>query len=77
MVSDTNVKGLVTTSEYIITQPTNYFSVARLNVGGTSFLFDRRTNGSNDRQYILEQFGGVGVDMGAGNALTLTVLSKY
>ena len=70
--SDTNAKGLATTSEYIIPQPTNYFSVARLNVEGTSFLFDRRIYTSNDRQYMLEQFNGVGVDMGAGNALTLT-----
>ena len=70
--STASIKSLGTSSQYIIAQPTNYFSVARLNTDNASFLFDRRTNSSSERQSFLEGFGSIGVDMSAGNTLTLT-----
>jgi hypothetical protein len=72
LISITNIKALGTTSEYIIPQPTNYFSVARLNTDNTSFLFDRRTLGSSERQAFSEEFNGVGIGMFAGTSLRLT-----
>jgi len=64
-------KNLKTSVGVLIEQPTSYFSVAQLNTGQASFLFDS-LNSSTDRQTLFEAYQQNNFSMEAGTQLILT-----
>ena len=64
-------KNLKTSVGVLIEQPTSYFSVAQLNNGQASFLFDS-LNSSTDRQTLVKSYQQTNYAMGAGAQLVLT-----
>ena len=62
---------LATLSDNIISQPTTYFTVGKLNNSNTSAFFDGRLNDTN-RQVYGDLFGGTGIGLSSGTQLEIT-----
>ena len=64
---------LNTVSNYSIPQPSDYFVVGRVRASNNlSFLIDNKNNSSPNRQYIIEGYASVRIEMSAGTPLTVT-----